>query len=505
MDLLINGFVSFFTLKYFFACFVGVFLGTIVGVLPGLGPATTMALMLPFTLMHGPMFGLIMLTGILCGAFYGGSTTSILVNIPGEAASVVTCIDGYQMAQKGRGGAALALVAVGSFIAMQIGIVGLQVFAPMLARVALAFGPPEYFTLMVMAFIILSNLSGDSPVRGYSMFCLGLFLGIVGLDPLSSIPRFIFGYDDLMSGIEFLPVAVGVFGISEIFFLSMKPYVPPSVKKVRFKELYPNKKEIRRSIFPTLRGSVLGFFVGLLPGPSAVISTFLSYALEKRLSKHPEEFGHGAVEGVVAPESANNSTAVSSLITLLTLGLPFTPSGAVLYAGLVMQNVEPGPLLFQNSPEIFWTLIAALYIGNIMLLVLNLPLVGFFARLATLRPQVLMPFICIICLFGVYSVRNNLFDVWAMIFFGIAGVFFRKWNYPIAPLVIGVILGPMTENNLRKMLMGFRGNLSMIFDRPIALVFLSVALAVIVFKVFNYFVARNSGPEKHGKLPLTER
>jgi putative tricarboxylic transport membrane protein len=283
----------------------------------------------------------------------------------------------------------------------------------------------------------------------------------------------------------------------------MKPYVPPSVKKVRFHELYPNKKEIRRSIFPTLRGSVLGFFVGLLPGPSAVISTFLSYALEKRLSKHPEEFGHGAVEGVVAPESANNSAAVSGLITLLTLGLPFSPSAAVLYAGLLMQNVEPGPLLFQNTPEIFWTLIAALYIGNIMLLILNLPLVGFFGRLATLRPQILMPIICIICLLGIYSVRNNLFDVWAMIFFGIAGVFFRNWNYPIAPLVIGVILGPMTENNLRKMLMGFRGNLSMIFDRPIALVFLLVTLAIIIFKILNYFLARYAISKQAQKDPST--
>ena len=503
MDLLINGFVNFFSIKYLFACFVGVFLGTIVGVLPGLGPATTMALMLPFTLMQGPMFGLIMLTGILCGAFYGGSTTSILVNIPGEAASVVTCIDGYQMAQKGRGGAALALVAVGSFIAMQIGIVGMQVFAPMLARVALAFGPPEYFALMLMAAIILSNLSGDSPIRGYLMFCLGLFLGIVGLDPLTSIPRFTFGYNDLMSGIEFLPVAVGVFGISEVLFLSIKPYIPPNVKKVRFKELYPNKEEIRRSIFPTLRGSILGFFVGLLPGPAAVISTFLSYSLEKRVSQHPEEFGHGAVEGVVAPESANNSAAVSALIPLLTLGLPFSPSAAVLFAGLVMQNVEPGPLLFQNTPEIFWTLIAALYIGNVMLLILNLPLVGFFGRLATLRPQVLMPFICIICLLGIYSVRNNFFDVWAMIFFGIAGVFFRNWHYPIAPLVIGVILGPMTENSFRKTLMGFRGNLYFIFDRPIALVFLGVTLAIVVFKILSYFIARYSATRETQKSPHT--
>jgi putative tricarboxylic transport membrane protein len=490
MDHLINGFITFFAWKYLLGCFIGVFIGTIVGVLPGLGPATTMALMLPFTLMYGPTFGLIMLSGILCGAMYGGSTTSILVNIPGESASVITCIDGYQMAQKGRGGAALAIVAVGSFVAGTIAILGMQIFAPPLAMVAIAFGPPEYFALMVFCFIILSNLSGDSPLKSSLMFALGLWLSIIGICPLTTAQRFTFGSNYLMLGIEFLPVAVGAFGISEIFSIASKPYVPPTLKSVRLKELYPNKDEIRRSILPISRGSILGFFLGIVPGPSPVIATFISYAVEKRLSKTPEEFGRGAIEGVAAPEAANNSAAVSSLIPLLTLGIPFNPSAAVLLAGLLMHNVEPGPLLFQKSPELFWTFIAALYIGNIMLLILNLPLVGFFARLATLRPQVLMPFVCIICLLGVYSVRNNLFDVCVMIFFGIAGFYFHKYNYPVAPLVIGIILGPMTENSFRKSLMMFEGELYGFLEKPIAVAFLSLALAIIVFKISYRFLRR---------------
>jgi putative tricarboxylic transport membrane protein len=280
------------------------------------------------------------------------------------------------------------------------------------------------------------------------MFALGFWLSAVGLSPLDSVPRFTFGSEELMLGIEFLPVAVGVFGISEVFTIGIQHYVKPVVKLVRLRELYPTREEMKRSVGPIGRGTILGFFVGLLPGPAAVIATFISYAFEKRMSKKPEEFGHGALEGVVGPESANNSAAVISMVPLLTLGIPFNAPSAILLAGLLMHNVEPGPLLFKNSPEIFWTFVAALYIGNIMLLVLNLPLVSFFGRIATIRPSILMPFISMLCLLGVYSVRNNFFDVWVMILSGIVGVFFRKWGYPIAPLVIGLILGPMTENSL---------------------------------------------------------
>jgi putative tricarboxylic transport membrane protein len=434
-------------------------------------------------LKYGPETGLIMMAGIWFGSQYGGSTTSILVNIPGEAASVVTCIDGYQMAKKGRAGAALALVAGGSFVAGSIGIIGLQLFAPILGNAALSFGPPEYLAFMILAFILLSNLSGDSPLKGCLMVGLGLFVSSVGINPLDSYPRFTLGSEKLMLGIEFLPVAMGFFGITEILNIAVETYTLPMVKRLRFRELYPNKEEMRRSISPTLRGSVLGFFCGLLPGPCTVISTFISYSLEKRLSKAPQEFGKGAVEGVVGPESANNSAVMGSMIPLLTLGIPFAAPSAVMLAGLRIHNVEPGPLLFRTHIDIFWTFIAAMYIGNIMLLILNLPLVGFFGRIATIRPQLLMPFISVICLVGIYSVRNSIFDVWVMIISGVIGYFFRKWNFPIAPFIIGVVLGPMTENSFRQSLMMFRGDLTRFFDRPVALTFLSVAAAFVVLKI----------------------
>ena len=480
---LVNGFVTFFSVKYLLACFTGIFMGTIVGVLPGVGPTATMTLMLPFTFAFGPSVGLITLTGVLCGAMYGGSTTSILVNMPGEAASVVTCIDGYQMAKKGRGGAALALVAFGSFVAGTLGIVGLQVFAPFLGKVALSFGSPEYFSFMILAFVLISNLAGGSPLKSFTMLALGLWLSSIGVSPLDNVARFTFGANELMLGIEFVPLAVGLFGLTEIISLGIERYVRPVVRGIRLRELYPNREEIRRSVGPMFRGSILGFFIGLLPGPSAVISSFVSYSLEKKLAKDPDRFGKGAVEGVVGPESANNSAAIATLIPLLTLGIPFGPSSAVLLAGLLMHNVEPGPMLFQNAPEIFWTLIAALYIGNVMLLALNLPFVGFLARIAATRPALLMPFISMICLLGVYSVRNNFFDVWVMALSGAAGVVFKRLKYPVTPLIIGLILGPMTENNLRKTLMLFRGDLTQFLERPIALGFLAAVAAILVLKL----------------------
>ncbi len=489
-DALFNGFATFLSVKYILACLIGALLGTVIGVLPGLGPTTTMSLMLPFTASLDATFGIIMLTGILVGSQYGGSTTSVLVNIPGEAASVVSCLDGYQMAKKGRGGAALALVAVGSFIAGTVAIVGTQVFAPLLGSAALSFGPPEFLALMVLCFILLSNLSGDSPVKGSCMFALGLWLSAIGVGPLDGVARFSFGVDDLMLGIEFLPVAVGLFGISEILITAVVPYVPPVLEKIRFRDLYPNGEEVRRSAGPVARGSILGFFVGLVPGPATVIATFVSYALEKRVARRPEEFGRGAVEGLVGPESANNSACVGSMIPLLTLGIPFNAPSAVLLAGLLMHNVEPGPLLFQNAPQVFWTYIAALYIGNVVLLFLNLPLVGIFARVATIRPVILMPVVSTICLLGVYCSRNNLFDVWVMVAAGIAGVFFRIWRYPVAPLVVGLILGPMAENSFRKTLLMFHGSLMPMAERPIAVAILLAAAAFIVVKVVYYALRR---------------
>ena len=488
--LLYNGFVNSLTMVNLFACFIGALVGTIVGVLPGLGPTATMALMLPFTLSYGPTTGLIMMTGVWYGAMYGGSTTSILVNIPGEAASVVTCLDGYQMCKKGRAGAALALVAAGSFVAGTLGILGLQFFAPFLGNAALSFGPPEFLSFMILAFVLLSNLSGDAPLKGALMIAFGLFLSSIGINPMDSYPRFTFGSDTLMQGIDFLPIAMGLFGISEILTIALETYVKPEVNKIRLKDLYPDREEARRSIAPTLRGSILGFFVGLLPGPCTVISTFVSYSLEKRISKTPERFGQGAVEGVVAPESANNSAVMGSMIPLLTLGIPFAAPSAIMLAGLRMHNVEPGPMLFTNNPDVFWTFIAAMYLGNIMLLILNLPLVGLFGKVAVIRPQVLMPVISLICLVGVYSVRNSFFDVWVMIVAGIVGFFLRKWKYPIAPFIIGVVLGPTTENSLRQTLMTFKGDLSLIVNRRLSVTLLAIAVAFLAYKFLSPYLGK---------------
>ncbi len=492
MDHLINGFISSISFVNLLGCFLGALIGTIIGVLPGLGPAATMAIALPFTLKYGAATGLIMLSGIWFGAMYGGSTTSILVNLPGEAASVVTCIDGYQMAKKGRAGAALALVAVGSFVAGTLGIIGLQVFAPMLGNVALSFGPPEYFSFMIFALVLLSNLGTESSRKGMLMLGLGLWVSTIGLSALDGAARFTFGISALEMGIDFLPVAMGFFGITEVLRIAIENYKPPVVMKPGLRELYPSRSEVKRSVAPILRGSVIGFFVGLLPGPCSVVSTFISYSLEKRLSKTPERFGTGMIEGVVGPESANNSAVMGAMIPLLTLGIPFNAPSAILLAGLRMHNVEPGPLLFQQTPVIFWTFIAAMYIGNFILVILNLPLVGFFARIATVKPKYLMPIIMVLCLVGIYAVRNSLFDIWVMIACGVIGFFFSKRNYPIAPFVIGIILGPMTESNFRKSLMMFNGNLALIFERPLATAILGVCLAFIAYKIMLYFRHRRN-------------
>src|SRR5450759_387105 len=495
LNLLLNGFANSFTVVNLVACFIGALIGTIVGVLPGLGPTATMALMLPFTLSYGPTTGLIMMTGVWYGAMYGGSTSSILVNIPGEAASIVTCIDGYQMCKNGRAGSALALVAIASFIAGTFGILGLQFFASLLGNAALSFGPPEFLCFMILAFVLLSNLSASAPLKGALMIVCGLFISTIGITPMDSYPRFTFGTETLMQGIDFLPIAMGLFGISEILNIAVEKYVKPEVRRIRMKDLYPTREEIKRSVNPTIRGSILGFFVGLLPGPCTVISTFVAYSLEKRISRTPEEFGHGAVEGVVAPEAANNSAVMGSMIPLLTLGIPFAAPSAIMLAGLRMHNVEPGPMLFINNPDVFWTFIAAMYLGNFMLLILNLPLVGLFARIAVIRPQILMPIICLICLVGVYSVRNSLFDVWVMIASGFIGFFLTKWKYPIAPFIIGVVLGPTTENSLRQTLMMFHGDVSLIANRPLSITLLVLAAAFLAYK----FIAPHFGE----KIALT--
>lgn len=486
---ILNGFSQALTLVNLLACFVGVLLGTIVGVLPGLGPTATMSLLLPITLnFNEPVTGLIMLAGIWYGAQYGGSTTSILVNIPGEAASVMTCIDGNQMAKKGRAGAALSIAALASFIAGTVGIIGLQFFAPPLAKAALSFGPPEYLCLMILAFTLLTNLTGSSPTKGLLMAFVGFFLGTIGTDSQTGMNRFTLGSADLMGGIDFLPIAMGLFGIAEIISVLIDKESNQQLEKVRFKDLFPNKEELKRSSKPMFRGSILGFFIGLIPGPGPTISTFISYSLEKRLSKFKDQFGKGAVEGVAGPEAANNSAVSGSLVPLLALGIPFAPPAALLLAGMRMQNIEAGPMLFQQFPNVFWGIVASMYLGNIMLLILNLPLVGFFAKIASIKPMFLMPVVSILCLIGVYSVRNNIFDIWIMLLAGIIGFFLRRKNYPVAPLILALVLGPTTESAFRNSLTILNGNLSLLFERPIAAVLLAVTIIYLIATVGRKYI-----------------
>ena len=486
LGLLFSGFDNSLTTVNLVACFIGALIGTLVGVLPGLGPTATMVLMLPFTLPYGPTTGLIMMTGVWYGAMYGGSTTSILVNIPGEAASVVTCIDGYQMCKKGRAGAALALVAIGSFVAGTIGLLGLQFFAPVLGNAALSFGPPEFLCFMILAFVLLSNLSAEAPLKGALMIALGLFLSTIGITPMDSYPRFTFGSEKLMLGIDFVPIAVGLFGISEILNTAIEKYVKPVVRKVRLKELYPDRDEIRRSVGPMLRGSTLGFFVGLLPGPCTVISTFVAYAFEKRISKTPERFGHGAVEGVVAPESANNSAVMGSMIPLLTLGIPFAAPSAIMLAGLRMHNVEPGPMLFVTNPDVFWTFIAAMYIGNLMLLILNLPLIPLWVRVLKIPYSYLSTFIILFCLIGAYSLNNSTTDIYIAVVFSIVGLLLKKFAFEPAPLVLAFVLGPLLETALRRSLILSDGSLLIFLQRPISAGFILFAVVVLVAPLFSH-------------------
>lgn len=468
-------------------CVLGVLLGTIVGVLPGLGPAAAMSLLLPLSVSYGPLAGLIMLAGVWYGAMYGGSTTSILVNIPGEAASVITCIEGYQMTKRGRAGAALALVAVGSFVAGTIALVGLQFFAPVIGNAALFLGPSEYLFLLIFAFIAMSTLTTEGGAgRGFLMLSAGLFLGVIGIDPIDGLPRYTLNTDLLIDGINIVPIAVGLFGISEIIRLATSPQSTANKHKVRFKDLYPNSDETKRSVTPALRGSGIGFFCGLIPGPAPIISTFLSYSMEKKISKRKEAFGKGAVEGLVGPESANNAAVIASLIPLLSLGIPFSPPAAILLAGLRLHNVNPGPMLFQNAPDLFWGFVAAMYFANFILLVFNLPLVGIFSTIATAPVRVLLPVISMMCLIGGYSVRNSMFDVYLMIFAGIIGYLLERLKYPVVPIIIGLVLGPMIEVNFRLTLKLFGDDFFSVFKRPIVLVFiLSSFLLPLAFKIFK--------------------
>ena len=468
-------------------CFIGSVLGTAVGVLPGLGPAATIALLLPVSMKMGsPVTAIILMSGIFYGAMYGGSTTSILLNIPGEAASVVTCIDGYQMARKGRAGAALGVSAIGSFIAGTMGVVGMTVMAPPLAEAALKFGPPEYFSLTVLGLLMATYLTGESPLKGLTMAIFGLVLGSVGLDPLSGAVRFDFGIPDLQSNIDFVTIAMGLFGVGEIL-ISLEESGEADILTTKIKNVFPTWADLKESAWPMVRGSVIGFVIGILPGGGAVLSSLISYAVEKRASKHPEEFGKGAIAGVAGPEAANNSAASSSFIPLLTLGIPGNASTAMIFAALLIHGITPGPFLLKEHASVFWGVIASMYIGNVMLLVLNLPMVGIWAQLLRVPYAFMAPMIMVLTLVGVYSVNNSVFDIWVMLVMGIFGYLARKLKFDLGPLLLAFVLGPIMERSLRQALLMSHGGFGIFFNRPISCGLMATA---VLFVLYNVWAAR---------------
>jgi putative tricarboxylic transport membrane protein len=459
--------------------FIGVIVGTAIGVLPGLGPPATIALLLPITYKMEPTAAIIMLAGIYYGAMYGGSTTSILLNIPGEAASVVTCLDGYQLARQGRAGTALGVSAIGSFIGATISIVGLSLVAPLLVSMALKFGPSEYFSLLLLGMLFAVYLSGESTVKGLAMMGLGLLLGSVGIDPVLGVTRYTFGITRLQDGFDFVVVAMGLFGISEVL-LNLEAPENREIFKTTLKGMLPNWADWRTCWASVARGSFLGFFIGVLPGGGAIISSFIAYAIEKRISRHPERFGKGAIEGVAAPESANNAASVSSFIPLLTLGIPGNAAVAMIFVALMIHGIRPGPLMFQTHPQLFWGVIASMYIGNVMLLGLNLPLIGLWVRMLKVPYHYLAATVVIICVIGAYSVKGAIFDVGVMVVFGVSGYFMRKGGFPPAPLILAIILCPMLEKAMQLSLISSGGSLDIFVNKPISAALLAVAAFLVL-------------------------
>src|SRR5919108_2546563 len=463
-------------------CFVGVLLGTIVGVMPGLGPPATIAMLLPLTLLMNPTTAIIMLAGIYYGAKYGGSTTSILLNVPGESASVATCFDGYQMARNGRAGAALGIAAIASFIAGTVGVIGIMLVAPQLAKMALAFSSPEYFALMALGLAMVVLLAGRSMVKALLAMLVGLWLAGIGTDLFSQTSRFTFGQMELLSGIDFVVVAIGIFAIGEVL-ANMEGREAAKALPVPtgLRNLLPTRQDLKDSRFAFANGSLVGFFIGVLPGAGSTIASFISYGLEKAVSRRPEQFGKGVVEGVAAPEAANNAETGGALIPMLTLGIPGSSTTAVLLAALVLWGFKPGPLFIPEQPAMFWGLVASMYIGNLMLLVLNLPLVPLFAQVLRTPTYSLYPLILGISMIGVYSTAGSLFDVWLLAGFGLLGYLMRKLDYPSAPLILGLVLGGALERALRQSLMMSDGNLSIFVTRPISAVMLSLTGIILLF------------------------
>ncbi|MHB8770263.1 MAG: tripartite tricarboxylate transporter permease [Syntrophales bacterium] len=461
-------------------CLIGVFIGTLIGVLPGLGPTATVAMLLPISFTLPPVSALIMLAGIYYGAQYGGSITSILVNLPGEASTIVTTLDGYQMALQGRGGAALTTAAVGSFFAGSIATLIIALFAPPLARIALKFGPPEYFSLMVLGLVASVVLSSGSLLKAIGMIVLGLLLGLIGTDVNSNAERYTFGIPELADGIGFVVVAMGMFGLGEIFLnIEREGSTVRTVTKVS--SLWPTLDDWRRMIAPILRGTMIGSALGILPGGGAMIASFAAYSVEKKVSSHTTEFGKGAIEGVAAPESANNAGAQMSFVPMLTLGIPSNPVMALMIGALIMHGIQPGPAVMNQNPDLFWGLIVSMWIGNLFLLVLNIPLIGIWVRICLVPYHLLFPAILVFCAIGVFSLSNNIFDVYIMAIFGVLGYVFARIECEPAPMLLGFILGPLMEEHLRRSFLLSKGDPMILFQRP-------VSAAILIFAIVSLLV-----------------
>jgi putative tricarboxylic transport membrane protein len=463
-------------------CFLGVLLGTVVGILPGMGSPATVAMLLPLTTGMNPTAALIMMAGIFYGAKYGGSTTSILLNLPGESSSVVTCIDGYQMARQGRAGPALGIAAIASFVAGTFGVLGLMLIAPPVARFALQFGPPEYFGLMVIGLTLVVFLTEGSLLKGLSSCVLGLLLSMVGTDLFTAESRFTFGRVELLDGIDVIVASVGIFALGEVL-INIEQRLSTARLDIPkgLRNLLPTRQDLKDSRFAFANGSVIGFLAGTIPGGGATIASFLAYAIEKAVSKRSEKFGSGVVEGVAAPEAANNSETGGALVPLLTLGIPSSNTTAILLAGLTVWGLRPGPLLIQENPELFWGLVASMYIGNVMLLILNLPLVPLFAQVMRIPPYIMYPLIVGVSMVGAYSVSNSVFDIWMLVGFGLLGYGMRKLGFPAAPLILGLVLGGRLELALRQSLMMSQGDASIFFTRWLSALMLVAAAMILSF------------------------
>jgi putative tricarboxylic transport membrane protein len=484
---LVNGFKIVLTLGNLLYCFLGTLIGSFIGVLPGLGPAATLALLLPITYYLDPTSAIIVMAGVIYGAQYGGSTTSILVNIPGESGSIVTCFDGHKMAMQGRAGAALGISAFGSFFAGTISVVGLMIAAPPLAKFAVRFGPPEYTALIFMAFSLLLYLVSGSLLKGVMITVLGVFVGTIGTDLISGDFRFTYGSLTISEGVGLVPVVMGLFGIAEVLLNIEREAEKAQILKTEIKGLLPSRQDWKDSIGPMFRGTVIGFFLGIIPGGAATMATFSSYVVEKRISKHPENFGKGAIEGVAGPESANNAASIANFIPLMTLGIPVTAAMAILLGALIMQGVLPGPRLITTHPNLFWGLVASMYVGNVMLLVLNLPLIPLWVRLLSVPYRILFPLIFLFCLIGVYSINYNKWEIFLMIIFGLIGYLMHKFKYEPAPFIFALILGPILETALRQSLLMSAGSFTIFFTRPISCVLMIVGMLLFIMPILPGF------------------